>query len=226
MDYLQIYQSPYKKIRLGPPNDGGYVICDVDNEYDFFISGGVGSDATFEESLLNYYPHLHCSAFDGTELNTYNSKHDRLQIIKKNLGSKENEQITNLSSFFKDYNNIFMKLDIEGGEVDLFLSFSDFDLLKIKQLVIEIHSKDEINIPKRLAKSHWLVHLHVNNCCGLGDLRGVLVPNVYECTYVRKREGETLLLNSKPIPDEALDQPNLSNKPDVAITWPPFVNLN
>ena len=127
--------------------------------------------------------------------------------------------------FFEKYQNIFMKMDIEGEENNLFESFSDADLLKIRQLVIEFHSAEQIVIPTRLAKTHWLVHFHGNNCCGTKKVNNIIIPNVFECTYIRKEIDEILSYNIDPIPF-TLDQPNLKNnftkKEDIRIDWPPF----
>ena len=114
-----------------------------------------------------------------------------------------------------------MKMDIEGGENNLFKSFSDDDLLKIKQLVIEFHSAEQFVIPNRLAKTHWLVHLHANNCCGTNLMNNIAIPKVFECTYIRKQADEILSYNTDPIPS-TLDQPNLKNKEDIMLDWPPF----
>ena len=116
-------------------------------------------------------------------------------------------------------------MDIEGGEVPLFSSLSDTDLLKIKQLVIEFHSATDLNIPTRLAKTHWLVHFHANNCCGTAIVNGVRVPKVFECTYIRRGPGDNFALNKRAIPDPDLDQPNLVGKPEIELQGEPFVHM-
>jgi hypothetical protein len=221
-----VYKSPYSKVRLGKNFDGGYIVCDSYGDYDFFLSGGIGGDISFEGDLLNKYPNLTGVAFDGTvDSKEFESYHPRLQIVQKNIGSNENEHSTNFSTYFDKYNDIFMKMDIEGGEVDFFSTLSDNNLLKIKQLVIEIHSADEVNIPSRLAKTHWLIHFHANNCCGTREVNGVIIPNVYECTYIRKQDLNSIPgFNTTRIPDVNLDQRNVEHNAEIEITWPPFVH--
>ena len=117
-----------------------------------------------------------------------------------------------------------MKLDIEGGENELFASLSDTDLTKIKQLVIEFHSHSQVTIPTRLLKTHWLVHLHVNNyVTSLTQENGVMLPEIFECTYVRKLPNESLSFNTDPIPSP-LDQPNVPENPDVMLLGYPYTN--
>jgi len=228
MEHFCVYKSPNTKVRLGKNYDGGYIVCDKYGDYDFFLSGGIGDDLSFEGDLLNKFSSLNGVAFDGT----VNSKdfeffHPRLQIVQKNIGSLDNDTTTNFSTYFDKYNNIFMKMDIEGGEVDFFSTLTDNNLLKIKQLVIEIHSADEVNILSRLSKTHWLIHFHANSCCGTKEVNGVIVPNVYECTYIRKQDlSETPAFNITNIPDATLDQRNLEHKAEIEITWPPFVHAS
>ena len=42
-----MYTSPYIKARVGRPNDGGYVICNIPIVYDCFISGGISDDESW-----------------------------------------------------------------------------------------------------------------------------------------------------------------------------------
>jgi len=222
MEHLRVYQSPYPKIRLGNNNDGGYIICDLSSNYDVFLSGGIGHDISFEEAFLQKYSDVICYAYDGTQKEFPRPKSNRLFYCNKNLASNETGTTSNLQYFFKKYTNIFMKMDIEGGENDLFKSFSDEDLLKIEQLVIEFHSAEQIIIPSRLAKTHWLIHFHANNCCGTKKVNGIDIPNVFECTYIRKKVGEILAYNTDPIPSP-LDQPNLANVNEIKLTGTPFI---
>jgi hypothetical protein len=224
MEHLRVYQSPYPKIRLGKNNDGGYIICDLTANYDVFLSGGIGNDISFEEAFLQKYTDVICYAFDGTLNNFPKTVSNSLFYCNKNLNLHETSTTSNLHYFFSKYQNIFMKMDIEGGENNLFQSFSDADLLKIKQLVIEFHSAEQFVIPNRLAKTHWLVHLHANNCCGTNLMNNIAIPKVFECTYIRKQADEFLCYNTDPIPS-MLDQPNLKNKEDIMLDWPPFREL-
>jgi hypothetical protein len=220
--YLTVFEPPFTKKRIGKELDGGYVICELDGDYDAFISGGIDHDISFEEHFLNQNPEMKCIAFDqNAQVETTN---DRLEIIKKNIGIFNTPTTVNIRPYVTKYSNIFMKIDIEHGENDLFYTLADEDLLNIKQLVIEFHTGHQQLIPARLAQTHWLVHFHVNNGeRSFANVNGVLIPNVFECTYIRKNSGERFKLNTRPIPDPLLDQPNCGGE-DISITWPPFVN--
>jgi hypothetical protein len=226
MKHLRIYQSPYPKIRIGRNNDGGYVVCDIPYpQYDILLSGGIDTDISFELALLKKYPNLSGYGFDGTiQEIPENNFSNRFTIIKKNISSNENDKLTNLREYFDKYNNIFMKMDIEGAENYLFASLSDNDLLKIKQLVIEFHSPTQIVIPSRLANTHWLVHLHPNNNKPMVLIDNIPVPCVFECTYIRKDDIQHLPFNKTPIPDALLDQPNIPTLRDHVLTGFPYVD--
>ena len=113
-----------------------------------------------------------------------------------------------------------MKMDIEGGENALFSSITDAQLSKISQIVIEFHSAYQITIPSRLNKTHWLVHFHANNCCGIAINS---IPNVYECTYIRKDYDSEVILSPDPIPNPEIDMPNIPGRPDIVLSWYPFI---
>ena len=150
---------------------------------------------------------------------------DRLKYINQNVGAIESEKVTTLRSYFNTYSNMFIKMDVEGGEVPLFDVLSDNDLLKIKQLVIEFHSANEVIIPSRLAKTHWLVHFHPNNACGVSYIDGIKVPDVFECTYIRKNEGEDFPFNQQMVPDPELDQRNHIGNPEIVLNFEPYMSL-
>jgi hypothetical protein len=76
----------------------------------------------------------------------------------------------------------------------------------------------------KLNKNHILVHFHPNNCCGTRDHKGVIIPNVFECTYIHKKfftcEPK---LNSESIPSK-LDMQNVLYRDEIYIDHSPFVH--
>jgi hypothetical protein len=147
---------------------------------------------------------------------------NRFQFFRKNISNESGRHTTNLREYFDKYQNIFIKMDIEHWENQFFESLSDEDLTKIKQLVIEFHSTHQFTIPNRLNKTHWLVHMHVNNNEYCKKIHGVNFPNVFECTYIRKEEGVELERNTTPFPIPGLDYPNRPDKKDVPLNGYPF----
>lgn len=243
MEQLIVYQSPYNKCRIGPKEDGGYVICEMEGDYDAFLSGGIANDIRFEMALLDKYPDLYCLAFDGTinNLPTYNP---RIIFYKKNLGAQETDNMTNLSKFLRGKNDVFLKMDIEGHEFRIIPSLIySGDIQKVKQLVLEIHTPADIHLfpdyfrglsditqqtmdimLEGINKTHRLVHLHGNNGCKIHERDGQLVPNVFECTFIRKSDLPDDFAwerNRDAIPSK-LDYPNVPFKPELQLKGYPW----
>ena len=270
LEALTVYQCPFPKKRIGKANDGGYVIVDLPGNtilfektsississkysgYDGFISGGISNDISFEDALLDNFPDLDCClAFDGTVNSIPRARNaNKIKFIKKNLGSTNSNEITNLEEYIRPLENIFLKIDIEGHEYSLFNSIIENDLMpKIKQLVLEIHTPADIRKhPKyytnlaaygssdnvlldflaHIKKTHTIMHMHANNGCETHiQCNSVVIPNVFEITLVRndilEGIGYTWQLNTTKIPSH-LDMPNIPNREDIKIDYPPFCN--
>jgi hypothetical protein len=184
-------------------------VCDVP-QYDYYIGGGIADDISFDQALLDKYPQISGVAFDGSIDGLPMGGHPRLQFVQKFLGNDDT-----LKMHMQPYSNICMKVDIEGGEIDTFAALDEADIKKIAQLVIEFHSPTEVVLPARLNKTHVLVHYHANNCGGV-DERGL--PNVFECTYLRKDIADTYRLYTGNLP-RAIDQPNRGDAPDITVLY-------
>ena len=94
---------------------------------------------------------------------------------------------------YKPYKlNIFLKIDIEGGEYPFFSYLDKNHMNKFNQIIIEIH--DTINTKKlypllnKLKNTHNLVHIQDNNYSYvfINENKTKILPNVIECTYLRK----------------------------------------
>lgn len=242
MENLTVYDIFREKKRIGKRHDGGYVINILPGEYDTFISGGISNDISFEEHLLDMCPDLRCHAFDGTiwSLPKFNQ---RITFHKKNLGRNEGPGITNLNSHFQNYENVFLKIDIEGHEFRLLPSLFENDHMKrIKQMVIEIHSPADIHLYpkyfqglqdidnifmfdclKRINETHVLTHFHANNGCKITEIEGIKIPHVFELTYVRKDFVENMEKNTLTLPTN-IDMKNIPSKEDYFFDFPPYCN--
>lgn len=239
---LTVYNPVNKKIRLGRCSDGGYVIIDG-YDYDYFISAGVGGvngieeNISFEIDFFNKYPFLKGLIFDGTIPGDPQNLPEQLKFIKKNIDSMSTNNTTNLKEYIKDYNDIFIKMDIDGCEWDWMLNFSD-SFSKVKQLVIEIHGIfNNSTYPKAnnykilrslliLNTTHYLVHAHANNCCEyITCLNGVThdgYPNVLELTFIRK-DCQINGLNTLNLPIQDIDFPNCIMRNEINMSMWPFM---
>jgi hypothetical protein len=231
LDYLKIYNYQ-NKIRLGVNCDGGYVIGDIGG-YDFYISAGVSTEESFTRDFIEKYKmnKYNCAAFDGTiERYPYNYTKNII-FYKRNIGPNTTKETANLSFFTSNYNDIFLKMDIEGSEYGWVKSLTIEQLKKFKQITIEFHSinddglninlNDKIECFKKLADTHYPIHIHGNNYAGKTNN----IPDVVEVTYLRKdcfNEEPELNKTSLPIPN--LDFRNHGDYQDHNLNFPPFTN--
>jgi hypothetical protein len=225
---LTVYKSPFKKIRLGKDNDGGYVIIDIPNpRYDILIAGGVDDDISFEEHFTTKYPSVKCIAFDGS-VSAAPQHNTNITFVHKFISGYNDEHVTNLHDIIDNHNSIFIKMDIEGHEIPWIKSLNTERLNKLEQITMEFHfpfSENEIEAFEKLNQNHFLVHFHPNTGCGLRNHNGVNIPNVFECTYLHKKYFTRFPeLNSDTIPG-TLDMKNVLTCDDIYINYPPFVNL-
>ena len=228
MNYLTVYKSPFIKKRVGKQYDSGYIICDISGiNYDCFLSGGVEYDISFEEDFLKLHSNIMCYAYDGT-INEFPSDNENILWIKKNIGSSNTKSTTNLHNHLEKYKNIFIKMDIEGAEIEWLESLNENHMNNISQLVIEFHnpfSEREEKIFEKINKTHSLFHFHGNNYAGTRIHKNIVVPNVFECTYVNKKYIQTELeLNDELIPS-ILDYPNDKNNNEILLNHFPFVHF-
>ena len=129
------------------------------------------------------------------------------------------------------YKNIFLKMDVEGGEYPWLLSIDDEQLLSnFKQIVIEFHGitndgwgccySDKIKCLEKLSKTHYIVHAHGNN-------NGPVVkniPDVIELTYVNKKYFNSVPeFNTTSLPIPNLDFVNNVGMNEISLNCYPFV---
>jgi len=206
LELFKIYDCGLPLKRYGNDYDGGYIIADG-LDYDCFISGGAGSNITFESDFLkeNKIP---AYVFDSS---VYMTSNDFL-FHHENIDSEHN-----LHEYLSKYHNMFLKLDIEGSEF-LWFDILPIELQKnIKQIVIEFHGAEQ-SIPyiKQLQQTHTLIHLHGNNYSPMVTIEGRGFPNVYEVTFLRN-DFEFKLSETK-LPCE-LDMPNNPSNNEINLNF-------
>ncbi len=231
-NYLTVYQYN-NKIRCGVNSDGGYVIADLNGYYDCYISAGVSNEESFSRDFIEKYnmDEYNSFAFDGT-INSYPYNYtNSISFIKKNINKHNDTSNTNLTYLISRYDNIFLKMDIEGGEYKWLMGLNEKQLNKFKQIVIEFHGinddswgclqSDKIACLEKLQKTHYIVHAHGNN---YGPVQNS-IPSVIELTYVNKKcFSETPCLNSTILPITGLDFSNNPNHKDINLNFYPFVS--
>ena len=117
LEYLKVYQFD-SKIRLGINSDGGYVIADLSGGYDCYVSAGVGREESFTREFLKKYSVNEFDTFGiDSSIESYPIEYtNNICFLKKNISDKNDSSNTNLSGIINKYCDIFLKMDIEGGE--------------------------------------------------------------------------------------------------------------
>lgn len=235
MEYYFVTYEYKNKIRLGNNYDGGYVIADLPGKYDCYLSCGVNNEESFTRDFLSkfYIPLGNSFAFDGT-IDRYPYKYTTdIFFMKKNIDSDETSTTTNLKPILEKYSNIFLKMDIEGGEYKWLNS--DIELSNIKQLVIEFHGTldDSWNVTRseknkameKILETHTLIHCHANNYGTIyaKNFYGHSFPSVIECTFIRNDQLISKKLNTDELPVENIDFKNNINKDEIKLNFWPFV---
>jgi hypothetical protein len=233
--YLKVYKFD-KKCRCGVNSDGGYVIAELDGDYDCYISAGISNEESFSRDFINKYNmNINNSfGFDGTIDNYPYQYTNKIQFIKKNINNFNDDNNTNLQFLTNTYNNIFLKIDIEGGEYPWLLFIDETNLNKFKQIVIEFHGitkdginwgtdyNDKIKCLEKLSTTHYLVHAHGNNCGPIFNN----IPDTIELTYINKNYFNLMPeLNTTQLPIQNLDYPNNPNASEFKLNFYPFLNI-
>lgn len=245
---LNTYKIANTLVRVGPSEDGGYVIADG-FDYDLFISCGITNDVRFEEAFLDNYK-IKCLAFDGT-IQTFPSHRNNIEWIQKNIGYLNTGKTTNLKEYIRDNKKIFLKMNIEGSEFNWLDSMSESELERFSQIVLEVHWPFDIyrmNMLKKLNTTHYIIHIHGNNYCDRdipkhlpsgrtydgtvtinnSNMEQIKLPEVFEVTYVNKKLCDNLLVEMKEIQfPTILDYPNNPKVKDTHFSIPviKFKNL-
>lgn len=232
---LEVYHFQNKR-RLGNPHDGGYVICELEGDYDCYISCGVANEASFDRDFLNLYKNIgknNSFAFDGT-IKDYPWEYTKdITFIKKNISNLNDNNHTNLDNLINKYDKIFLSIDIEGGEYPWLLSLPQDKLQKFKQICIEFHGlsaymwgsslSDKTKCLKKLNQTHYIMHAHGNNHGGIKNN----IPDVLELTYVNKNHLLDIPGKNRTfLPIKGLDYPNNEKKTDYILSSYPFVEHN
>jgi hypothetical protein len=178
--------------RYGSKNDGGYVLPKkAVAKSQFLISGGIEDNNDFEISLANL-------GIKGVQIDNSIDKppliHKNLRFKRATLGNKSEVNIDDLIMSYPEKQNGILKLDIEGSEYAVLSELKDLHRLNI--IVVEFHDLSRISSAKfwsrfeiilnRISKTHIVVFMAANNCCGFTNIGGFPIPNVLEITWVKK----------------------------------------
>jgi len=158
-----------------------------------------------------------------------NLKKHNIHFIEEGLSADNTESFKSFDYHLSRYNledkKIFLKIDIEGAEFDIFSQKKIYtNLNNVIQLVIEFHYAAE-NIEKisdivnNISKTHSLIHIHGNNIGGTFAYNGKQVPQVFEVTFLHNSFLTDKTLSASDYPVKGLDYPCNRRKEDINLDF-------
>lgn len=212
-------------IRIGRDYDGGYIVPQLMVDIaDSVLSLGLGDDWSFEQQWNQLKPADLIHIYDGDPVGgdwtaelaeKFKSFiQTPLTYFPRHVTAVNFNQSLNLLGL-----NVFLKMDIEGGEYDILKNIVN-NHMRIIGITMEIHDvsgqrEKFVQAMKYLQTEYTIVHMHGNTYAG-DTLNGVpmLLTDVMEFTMVRKEFCTSTELR-KQVFIEGLDQGNCPNFEDI-----------
>jgi glycosyltransferase involved in cell wall biosynthesis len=218
-----------KKVRLGGPQDGGYVVPDAALTCDAVLSIGVGGDVSFDLALADHGARV--LQFDHTVAQSP-TPHGNFTFHRLGWGAKSSGNFLALADMRRRLGDrgakrTMLKFDIEGAEYPIFEALSADDLADFAVIVCELHNLARLSDPEafdtfhrcvtKLTQHHAPVHLHPNNYGPMVLVEGIAIPDVIEVSLLRRDLDVFPSPSREPIPGP-FDRPNHPNQPDLVLT--------
>lgn len=214
-------------IRIGPKEDGGYLLPNDLEGITACFSPGVDVESRFELELAEKGMEIFMADFS---IEKPMVDHPKFHFTKKFLGADDMGNYMTLDTWSTqelssdDHSDLLLQMDIEGFEYDSLLALSRPLLNRCRIIVIEFHQLDrmfdryffnQINrIFRKLLANHTVVHLHPNNYVKPLKIKGIEIPDCMEMTLLRNdRFTSTEYFTRFPHP---LDE-KCSNKEDIVL---------
>lgn len=227
---LKIYKTDLTLKRVGPINDGGYILPSNLSSVDFCISPGVAASFEFERQLKKDW-NIDSILIDGTLEKSLAEKIESLnefKFIKKNLANKDTKNHISIDHLLKSLEGkkLILQMDIEGYEYEILSNIKEKNLKQFDHLIVEFHDFFQIKkgifnrklfkIINKVNKYFTLVHIHPNNCCGVFEINSINIPNVFEVTFVNNSLLKYKKIENLNLPHPE-DSPNLAYKNEILL---------
>ena len=212
-----------KKIRIGSKEDGGYILLDDFENIRITYSFGIDHEISFDKDLADKNIDIFMYDHSIEKLPFYNKK-----FHWKKIGLTEKKNYSNNMKTFKELlqenghtneKNMILKIDIDGGEWNIFSDIDNEILLQFKYIVVEFHFNDLCisqyqKVFKKLNKNHQIFHLHCNNYDSIIKFDGCYICKALEISYIIKENNSFIKFNDF-FPVTNLDYKNCKKKMDI-----------
>jgi hypothetical protein len=195
-------------IRIGPSGDGGYLLPNDLNGVHACFSPGVHTQIAFDLDIAMRGVRVHLA--DASVPAPLDMGAD-MTFIPKYVGAVNDQTTITLDEWVQQtdeagYHDLMLQMDIEGAEYEVLMSMSEALLKRLRIIAVEFHMLEQLWNPgffslvapvfQKLLASHYCVHIHPNNFCGVFVRGGIEIPRVMEFTFHRK---DRLRGTAKPI---------------------------
>jgi hypothetical protein len=214
------------KRRIGPRQDGGYVMLDDWSGLAGAMSIGIGNDDGWDLDMVGRG--LQVAQFDHT-ITAPPHAGPGLRWQPIGIGDEAVNNLRTLRSLIAVSGlpaggDLLLKLDVEAAEWAALAAGEDAAPLgRFRQALVELHWFERIHEDDwfclaekaltHLHRTHAVAHVHANNYGGLALIGGVAFPRVLEVTFAR-RDTYAFAEETAQFPTE-LDAPCNPRRPDL-----------
>lgn len=193
------------KFRAGNKGDGAYVLLDNLIPGQPIYSYGIGSKVSFDLQLANLGHQIYM--FDHT-VRAAPGGHPNYHFHREGVShrTQPDKRLFRLEDHMQRLGHsedIFLKIDVEGAEWDIFAEIAPETLAAFTHIAIELHEFERIGegdfydrayrALKNIRSQFSVVHVHANNAAPLSIVESFTVANTLEITFAR-----TSMIQPKP----------------------------
>ncbi len=214
-------------IRLGPKEDGGYLVPDDLEGVTCCFSPGVYEVSGFEKDCAQRGMDIHMA---DASVNKPAEDDERFHFRKSYIGSYEHDKFITMEQWVMDAgdksdDDWILQIDIEGWEYEVLLNMHADLINKFRIIVIEMHSLDQLfesrffsianSAFRKLLANHTCVHIHPNNNGHVQTCHGLSIPSLMEFTFIRNDRIE--FSNPTSIFPHTLDADNMIGEKSIIL---------
>jgi Flp pilus assembly protein TadD len=222
-----------RKVHIGTPGDGSYVMVDRLRASQPVMSFGVGPSVEFETEMAERGHSVFL--FDHT-IDSLPATHPRFTWFREGItgGQRPEKGLFTLAEHMDKLpsgSQPIFKIDVEGAEWAVLDEVSTDLLTRFEQIALEAHFLYRFEEPlfnarvqrglRKLASHFTLCHVHANNFSPIRIVGGFPLPEALELTYIRsdlvRRTPSTTLYPT------SIDRPNFPQFPDHLLWFFPFL---
>lgn len=214
-------------IRVGGPDDGGYLLPNDLNGIGAAVSPGISTEISFDLDMAarGIPVYMADASVNGPPID-----HPKFHFQKKYLDVFEDHENFRLDTLCSQISpadtDRILQMDIEGAEYRVLLDASDEVLKSFRVMLIEFHDLDRMlsAFPFKLIKAtfqkllrhHHIVHIHPNNVCTPIVRGNIEIPPIMEFTFYRRDRLRALPETKLTFP-HPLDRDNLPHLSSVSL---------